>query len=53
MPIGGKSPTCITLPAFMVLQPGESTTRPIPIGLDAGPYRVEALGVATTVTVGL
>ncbi len=53
MPIGGKPPTCITLPAFMVLHPGESTTRPIPIGLDAGTYRVTALGVTATVTVGL
>ena len=33
--------------------PGESTTRPIPIGLDAGTYRVTALGVTATVTVGL
>ena len=37
----------------MVLHPGESTTRPIPIGLDAGTYRVTALGVTATVTVGL
>ncbi|MDA0173488.1 hypothetical protein OJ998_30570 [Solirubrobacter taibaiensis] len=53
MPIGGKPPTCITLPAFMVLHVGEATTRSIPIGLDAGTYRVAALGVAATVTIGL
>lgn len=53
MPIGSKPPNCLYLPAFMVLHPGEFITRPIPVGLEAGTYRIEALGVATTVTIGL
>ena len=35
-----------------VLHPGEFITRPIPIGLDPGTYRIAALGVAATVNVG-
>ena len=52
MPIGSKPPNCLSLPAFMVLHPGEFITRAIPIGLDPGPYRIAALGVAATVNVG-
>ena len=51
MPIGGKAPNCVTLPAMLALQPGEFTTHKIPNDLEPGVYRIETLGLAATVEV--